>query len=84
MVPVFFLDICFETRRQLGLFVLTTHTAMAARHSGPAARTGELAFPGLFRMVFTHPSPTIAEYTLHHGGLDLRLGILHHGDKATQ
>jgi hypothetical protein len=84
MVQALFLDVCFETRRQLGLLVLTTHTAMAARHSGTAARAGELAFPGLLRMVLTYPSPTIAEYTLHHECLDLRLGILHHGDKATQ
>jgi hypothetical protein len=84
MVATCFLDVCFKNRRQIGLFVLTTHTAMAARHSGPAARTGELAFPGLFRMVLTYPSPTIAEYTFHDGCLDLRQDILHHGDKATQ
>jgi hypothetical protein len=65
MVSPLFLRIRPETRWRLGLFVVTTHIATAAGHTDAAARTGVLAFPGLFGMVLANPSTTIAEYAFH-------------------
>jgi hypothetical protein len=75
------LRIRLETRWRF-LFVVTTHIATATGHADAAARTGVLAFPGLFGMVLANPSMTIAEYAFHGCCRPGAMGILHQGGRA--
>jgi hypothetical protein len=58
MTPALFVKFGFKAFRQARV-VIIAHIANAARHSGPAASAGALAFPRLAGMIFANPAAVL-------------------------
>jgi hypothetical protein len=76
MRPALFVEFGFKTFRQARV-VIVAHIANSARHAGPAAWAGALAFPRLIRMVFANPAAVLRTESISLAGLDRIAQSLH-------
>jgi hypothetical protein len=64
MTPSLFIELGLKPFRQARVVVIA-HIANGARHAGPAAGAGVLAFPGLIGMVLANPAAVLAYRAFH-------------------